>query len=418
MASPRAATRTGPRGGGRSTEATATVTRARTDAAGPGDVRTAVAVARATRSAGTSAGGTSAGPGEGEGSDALASLLDERKRAVLRAIVTEYVARGEPVGSKRVVEVAALDCSPATVRNEMAALEELGLIAQPHTSAGRVPTDRGYRVFVDDLSANPAVDDPRRELVHDLLGSARDVEDLLTRTSSVLAQLTHLVSLVISPAMAGSRLKLVELVPLTPRSALLLLVADTGRVDKRIVELPAGVSEADLERVRTVLGEHVRGRQVADVPAALRALVDAAPTDLRDTLRALADATAAGIEDEVLHQVVVGGQASLVDEASIERDELGRVLHLLEERTTVARLLAEATDPHDGPVDAPTVRIGEENAIEDLRATSLVAQRYQVVTAGSLGVIGPTRMDYARVLGTVRVVADELQRTLDDLAHG
>jgi heat-inducible transcriptional repressor len=380
-----------------------------------------VTVSRPARSAtpaapaGVAAGSEVAGGGP---VDPAAATLDERKRAVLRAIVTEHVARGEPVGSKRVVEVAGLDVSPATVRNEMAALEELGLIAQPHTSAGRVPTDRGYRVFVDDLSEDPEVDDPRRELVHDLLGPARDVEDLLTRTSSVLAQLTQLVSLVISPAMDGSRLKLVELVPLTPRSALLLLVADTGRVDKRVVELPAGVAEADLDRVRTVLAEQVRGRQLADVHAALRGLADGAPADLRDTLRALADATAAGVEDEVLHQVVVGGQASLVDEASIERDELGRVLHVLEERSTVARLLSEATGPDDGPDALPTVRIGEENAIEDLRSTSLVAQRYRVVTAGSLGVIGPTRMDYARVLSTVRVVADELQRTLDDLAHG
>ncbi|MEX1177259.1 MAG: heat-inducible transcriptional repressor HrcA [Nitriliruptor sp.] len=336
--------------------------------------------------------------------------LDDRKLRILRAIVTEYVADGEPVGSRRVVEVARLDVSAATVRNEMAALEELGYITQPHTSAGRVPTDQGYRRFVDDLATNPALDAPQRELIGELLGSARDVEDLLARTSSVLSQLTRLVSLVIAPAVDASRCKLVELVGLSPSTALLLLVADTGRVEKRTVELPAGTTETDLERLRTVLGEQVRGRPMGEVHAALTSLVEAAPSDLRELLRAITDATAAGLVDDTVHHVVVGGRASLADEAALERDELSRVLQLLEERATLARLLADTTD------DAPLVRIGGENAVEDLRSTSLVAQRYRVVTAGSLGVLGPTRMDYASVLSTVRAVAEELQRSLADLS--
>ncbi|MTV26322.1 heat-inducible transcription repressor HrcA [Nitriliruptoraceae bacterium ZYF776] len=338
--------------------------------------------------------------------------LDERKLTVLRAIVTEYIADGEPVGSKRVVEVAALDVSAATVRNEMAALEELGFIAQPHTSAGRVPTDRGYRRFVDDLADNAGLDGPRRELVQELLGSARDVEDLLARTSSVLSQLTRLVSLVIAPAVDASRCKLVELVGLSSTSALLLLVADTGRVEKRTVELPPGTGEAELDRVRTVLGEQVRGRRMGEVHPQLSAIADTAPGDLRDVLRAVADATAADLADDTVHHVFVGGRASLADEAALERDQLSRVLQLLEQRATVARLLADT--PED---DAPVVRIGGENAVADLRATSLVSQRYELVSAGSLGVLGPTRMDYAGVLSTVRAVAEQLQQTLTDLSR-
>jgi heat-inducible transcriptional repressor len=337
--------------------------------------------------------------------------LDERKRAVLRAIVTEYVARGEPVGSKRVVEVAHLDVSAATVRNEMAALEELGYIRQPHTSAGRVPTDRGYRRFVDDLREQTELDDPRRELVHELLGSASDVEDLLARTTTVLSQLTHLVSLVIAPAIEVARCKLVELVGLSPGSALLLLVADTGRVEKRPVELPAGTTESDLDRVRVVLGEQVRGRRMGDIVPTLRVLQDDAPSDLRELLRAVTDAIDEGVPEETLHHVFVGGQASIAGDEALERHQLTRVLELLEERATLARLLSDATADAE-----PTVRIGEENQVEDLRSTSLVAQRYQLVSAGSLGVLGPTRMDYASVLTTVRAVADELQRTLGDLS--
>ncbi|HSK24783.1 MAG TPA: heat-inducible transcriptional repressor HrcA [Egicoccus sp.] len=342
---------------------------------------------------------------------AEAPPLDERKVAILRAIVTEYVSSGEPVGSKRVVEVAQLSVSAATVRNEMAALEELGYIRQPHTSAGRVPTDRGYRRFVDDLADRADLDDQRRELIGELLGSARDVEDLLARTTSVLSQLTRLVSLVIAPALDASRLKLVELVGLGPTSALLLLVADTGRVEKRTVDLPPGTTESDLDRVRVVLGEQVRGRKLGDVHTVVSSITDEAPAELRDLLRALGDATAEDLADDTVHHVFVGGQATLAGDEAFERDQLSRVLQLLEERATLARLLHQSTAD-----DAPTVRIGGENEVEDLRATSLVAQRYRLVTAGSLGVLGPTRMDYASVLATVRAVADQLQASLTDLS--
>lgn len=338
--------------------------------------------------------------------------LDERKLTVLRAIVAEYVAGGEPVGSKRVVEAAGLEVSAATVRNEMAALEELGYITQPHTSAGRIPTDRGYRRFVDHIATQPLEDGPRRELVEELLGSSHDVEDLLARTSSVLSQLTRLVSLVIAPAVQGSRLRLVELVALSPGAALLLLVTDTGRVDKRTVELPAGTTEPDLDRVRTMLSEQLRERRIGELPARLAALAADAPTELRELVAALVAATATDLVEETVHHVFVGGQAALAGDDAFERPELSRVLQLLEERVTLARLLADATAD-----DAPTVRIGEENQVEDLRAASLVAQRYQLVTAGSLGVLGPTRMDYARVLATVRAVADQLQTTLTDLSR-
>ena len=342
--------------------------------------------------------------------------LDDRKRAVLRAVVTEYVTTGQPVGSAHVVEAAGLDVSAATVRSDMGALEELGLVTQPHTSAGRVPTDRGYRWFVDDLRNAPALDVRQREAIEELLGSARDVEDLLARTTTVLSQLTRLVSLVISPAIATSRLRLVELVTLGPLSALLLLVADTGRVEKHTVDVPVGSAESDLDRVRTMLAERLVGRRFSDVGPVLRALSDDVPSDLRAIVRAVADA-AVDVREDRVHQVFVGGQSALVDDVSIQREELARLLQLLEERETLARLIEEAVE---GPeVGSPTVRIGEENPLEDLRPTSLVAQRYRLVSSGSLGVLGPTRMDYGSALATVRAVSDQLQRTLDALAeHG
>jgi heat-inducible transcriptional repressor len=342
--------------------------------------------------------------------------LDERKRAVLRAVVTEFVATGQPVGSAHVVEVAGLDVSAATVRSDMGALEELGLIAQPHTSAGRVPTDHGYRWFVDDLSASPRVAGPEREVIEELLGSARDVDDLLARTTTVLSQLTRLVSLVISPAIATSRLRLVELVALNQHSALLLLVADTGRVEKHVVELPAGTDERDLDRVRLMLADRLVGRRFSDVTPTLATLADDAPADLRAIVRAVGADIAGDVREERVHQVYVGGQAALAGDVSLQRDDLSRLLQLIEERDTLAKLLDDAAG---GPVEdgGPSVRIGQENPIADLRAASLVAQRYQLVSAGSLGVLGPTRMDYGSVLAAVREVSTQLQRTLSELSE-
>jgi heat-inducible transcriptional repressor len=377
----------------------------------PGETTSVQVAGSVTVTVGVTSGSASAAPSAGPAID-----LDERKRAVLRAVVTEFVATGQPVGSAHVVEIAGLDVSAATVRSDMGALEELGLIAQPHTSAGRIPTDRGYRWFVDDLRASPQLGEPEREVIAELLGSARDVDDLLARTTTVLSQLTRLVSLVISPAIETSRLRLVELVSLNVHSALLLLVADTGRVEKHVVELPAGTDERDLDRVRSMLAERLVGRRVADVAPTLAVLGDEVPADLRALVRAVGADVAGELREERVHQVYVGGQASLAGDVSLQRDDLSRLLQLIEERDTLARLLEDAAG---GPVEdgGPSVRIGGENPIADLRATSLVAQRYQLVSAGSLGVLGPTRMDYGAVLAAVREVSTQLQRTLSELAE-
>jgi len=337
--------------------------------------------------------------------------LDARKLRILSAIVTEFVAKGEPVGSKCVVEVAQLDVSAATVRNEMAELEERGYITQPHTSAGRIPTDRGYRRFVDELKANTTVDAPQRELVEELLGQAHDVEDLLARTSSVLSQLTRLVSLVIAPAFDATQLRLIELVPLHGQLVLLLLVSDAGQVEKRVVELPATTTASERERVRTKLAETLIGRNLAAIPQMMTALVEDAPSELKPAFVAVADATKDGIGTDATHHVFVGGQASLAGDDAFERPQLSNVLHLLEERATLAKLLADVTVD-----DATGVRIGEENTVEDLRSASVIAQRYELLSAGALGVLGPTRMDYGRALSTVRVVSEQLQATLRTLS--
>lgn len=338
--------------------------------------------------------------------------LDERKARILRTVVAEYVANGQPVGSSRVVDTAGLDVSSATVRNEMAALEERGYIDQPHTSAGRVPTDKGYRAFVDLLEVGD-LDQQRAELIDQLLGSAHDVEEVMRTASAVLSQLTRLVAMVVAPTMDEARCKLVELVTLGTTTALLLLVDDTGRVVRRHVEMDTPVTDDDVTRVRAVLAEHVIGRRMVDVHDRVATLLEQAPAELRPVLRAVHDATEDDLTVELVRRVFVGGQASLAGDESLERTALGQVLGLIEERATLARVLDETAGPDS--TTAPRARIGSEHDVAELQPTSLVSQRYEVVRAGSLGVLGPTRMDYGAALSTVRAVSEALERTLTHL---
>ena len=187
------------------------------------------------------------------------TVLDQRKAAILRAIVQDYVRDGEPVGSKRLVEDWDLGVSAATVRSEMAALEEAGFITHPHTSAGRVPTDLGYRYFVDSLAGTKTLRPEQRAALEGLLLGATDLEELLRRTTGVLSRVTRFAALVVAPSLDRSRLRHVELVRLGPTSVLAVLIADTGRVDKRMLDLDTAVDDADVQRARHAVNDAVTG---------------------------------------------------------------------------------------------------------------------------------------------------------------
>ena len=333
--------------------------------------------------------------------------LDQRKARILDAVVREFVNTGEPVGSRRVVEGYGLNVSAATVRSEMAALEDAGYIAQPHTSAGRVPTDKGYRYFVDAIGEPGPIGEREHIALQGFLGRSGDLEELLRRTTQVLAQLTRHAAMVLAPVLDRSRLKLVELVALAPQTVLLLLIADTGTVDKHVLELSTPIGETEVARARAVVNDAAVGLRMADVAAAVASLVDVAPMELRELLGAASEAAATDRVATSPDRVLVGGQASLAGSGSLETEQLHRVFEVLEERLTLSRLLAEST-----ATDRPLVRIGGENPVEELRSTSLVTAGYGDLAPGSVGVIGPRRMDYPSVLATVKAVADQLQLAL------
>jgi heat-inducible transcriptional repressor len=344
--------------------------------------------------------------------------LDRRRLEVLRAIVEDYVTTQEPVGSKALVERHNLGVSPATIRNDMALLEEEGYIHQPHTSAGRVPTDKGYRLFVDRLTNVKPLAQAERRAIHSFLEEAVDLDDVVSRTVRLLAQLTRQVAVVQYPSLSRSAVRHVELVSLSASRVMLVLITDTGRVEQRVVEVGA-IEEAALGELRARLNGQIVGRRLAEVPALLEDFSQCLPaieaqTGVGGPAPGAVDALCAVLLEMIVEQreerVVLGGTANLARFGQDFPDSIHPVLEALEEQVVLLKLLGEATAP-----SLLTVRIGRENELDQLTSTSVVASGYGrgEDTLAQLGVLGPTRMDYPGTMGAVSAVARYVGRILE-----
>ena len=327
---------------------------------------------------------------------------DERRFEVLRAIVADYVSNQEPVGSKALVERHNLGVSSATVRNDMAALEEDGYITQPHTSAGRIPTDKGYRLFVDRLSEVKPLSSAERRAIQSFLEGAFDLDDVLRRSVRLLAQLTRQVAVIQYPTLTRSTVRHLEVLSLTPARLMLVLITDTGRVDQRAVDLGDVLTEDDVSRLRTALNSAMVGKRLADASAAVAELTDQVPADMRDAATRVGTVLIESLVEHPEERLVLGGTANLTRNVADFPGSLRQVLEALEEQVVVLRLFAAVRD--QGTV---TVRIGEENEAAEMRSTSVVSIGYgsRGTLLGGMGVVGPTRMDYPGTMAAVRAVA-------------
>ena len=328
---------------------------------------------------------------------------DERRFEVLRAIVADYVSNHEPVGSKALVERHNLGVSSATVRNDMAALEEDGYIAQPHTSAGRIPTDKGYRLFVDRLSEVKPLSGAERNAIQAFLDGAIDLDDVLRRSVRLLAQLTRQVAVVQYPTLSRATIRHIEVVLITPARVMLVLITDTGRVDQRMVDLGDVFTEDSVARLRSVLNATMVGERLAEASAKVAELPEKAPSDLRDVLTRVCSVLIESLVEHPEERLVLGGTANLTRNVADFPGSLREVLEALEEQVVVLKLLAAAREK--GTI---TVRIGEENEAHEMRTTSVVSVGYGSGTTllGGMGVVGPTRMDYPGNIAAVRAVAN------------
>lgn len=330
-------------------------------------------------------------------------MLSDRRQIVLRALIEEYIARALPVGSRTLVERYNLGISSATVRNELSLLEEMGYLAQPHTSAGRVPTDFGYRAFVDELLSEGNSDDGEDALARELRESARDLDDLMDRTSQALARFTDCMTLLVPPRILSVNIRLVNLVLLTPQRLLTVIVTEDGQVFDRQMDLPRDYTQDEIGKTQEALNTILVGTSLSSTSGEL-------------------PLGASGVHDDLFRMVMAEILACLKDQNAIKAHPLGishllgkpefsdssclmPVLEELEGDTMLLRVFNDAAAS-----DEPVVRIGHENDSEALSSVSLIANRFgEAEHSGLILIVGPTRMDYSQVLKAVRAARNVLK---------
>ena len=330
-------------------------------------------------------------------------MLSDRRQIVLRALIEEYIARALPVGSRTLVERYNLGISSATVRNELSLLEEMGYLAQPHTSAGRIPTDFGYRAFVDELLSESDPDNGEDALARELRESASDLDDLMDRTSQALARFTDCMTLLVPPRILSVDIRLVNLVLLTPQRLLIVIVTEDGQVFDRQMDLPRDYSQDEIGKTQEALNNILVGTSLSSTSGEL-------------------PLGASGVHDDLFRMVMAEILACLKDQNAIKAHPLGishllgkpefsdssclmPVLEELEGDTMLLRVFNDAAASEE-----PVVRIGHENDSEALSSVSLIANRFgEAERSGLILIVGPTRMDYSQVLKAVRAARNVLK---------
>jgi len=331
--------------------------------------------------------------------------MASRQLEILKAIVDEYVATEEPVGSKTIAARAGLGISPATIRNEMAVLEDAGLITQPHTSAGRIPTNKGYRVFVDQLDQIKPLSNAERKAIEHFLDGASDLDDIITRTVRLLAQVTKQVAVVQYPSLIKAKVRHIELVLLNPNRVMIVLITDTGRVEQRMVELPFDINENALSDLHNKLNIAIATQSLANVATKLDSLASTyRGSDKSNVMVIIATLIEMAIEQPE-EKVVLAGTSNLARANQDLSSSIHPILEALEEQVVLLRLLS-------GTDSSVRVQIGDEQSEKSLRKTSLVSVGYANI--GALGILGPTRMDYAASITAVNAVANYVGRFLTE----
>jgi heat-inducible transcriptional repressor len=331
--------------------------------------------------------------------------LSSRKATVLHAVVESYVATGEPVGSEAIAERAGLGVSSATIRNEMAALEELGYLSHPHTSAGRIPTDAGYRHYVDALPAPTRLREAqRKEIAAHFAEVILDLEEVLKGSVQLLSRLTQYAGLAVPPGASDEQLVRLEVIDMGP-TLLVLAVGQHGRVDKQIVDRPEHIDAGAVEEAARKL-DAIRGTTYIDAQAALLRMAATEPSGSHDVLLIAADVLRMATQGERATHVLVGGVANLTDETQAwRRDMLRRLFETLEHEQDMLHVLQEVAPSTD-----VRVTIGDEHPSTGEWGASIVTAPFHAgdATIGTIGVVGPTRMDYLSAMAAVKAVAERL----------
>jgi heat-inducible transcriptional repressor len=337
-------------------------------------------------------------------------VIPERSLEVLRAIVHDYIQTAEPVGSKSLVERHHFGVSSATIRNEMAMLEEEELIHAPHTSAGRVPTDKGYRLFVDRLGEVKPLSGSEKTAISNFMVGSADLDETLGRTVRLLSQLTNQVAMVQYPSLGRAKVRNIELIQAADTRVLLILITDSGRIQQQVIELNELLDVQLIAEVRFKMNGLLNGAALTEVVTKLAGFADGFPQSGRSQVVAITDSLLEQVDANRQEKIILAGAANLARREEDFPGSISPVLEAIEEQVVLLKLITEMQAENHGV----SLRIGRENEFEGLSNASVVVSGYenQGSEIAKLGVIGPTRMDYSSNIAAVRAVARYLTKAL------
>lgn len=337
-------------------------------------------------------------------------MIPDRSLEVLRAIVQDYIASKEPVGSKSLVERHSFGVSAATIRNDMALLEDEDLIHAPHTSAGRVPTDKGYRLFVDRLSEVKPLNSAERQAIENFMVGSADLDETLGRTVRLLSQLTNQVAMVQYPTLGKASVRNIELIAAADTRLLMVLITDNGRIQQHVVEIGSAIDESFIAELRAKLNSALVGSALSDVSAKVKVVTDGLKQEQLKVAKLIIQNLLEQVDANRQEKIILAGTANLARREEDFPGSISPVLEAIEEQVVLLKLISEMQAEQHGV----SLRIGRENTFEGLANASVVVSGYenQGNEIAKLGVIGPTRMDYSSNISAVRAVARYLTKTL------
>lgn len=335
--------------------------------------------------------------------------MDERKKKVLLAIVKDFISTAEPVGSRTIARKYKIGVSPATIRNEMADLEEMGYIEQPHTSAGRIPSDSGYRYYVDCLMEKETLSEAEKEYIRQRFSRRmRDMQEVINAGAQLLSEMSNYTSLIMGPYQKTDRIKQVALLPIATDKALLVAVSQSNIVSNYLIDIPPSLTEADLERIARVWNSRFKGVAVNAIGQEVLNEIYQELYAYRRVVQAIVEALV-GRSEKDMGPISLSGTLKILNQPEFkDLDKVRGILELLENREVIKQILL------DSPEDGLKITIGSENRLEGINECSVVTATYVVdgELRGHIGILGPTRMDYAKVVTLVEEFTKQLREAI------
>lgn len=342
-------------------------------------------------------------------------MLDERKIKILTAVIDDYIATAEPIGSRTIARKYRIGISPATIRNEMADLEELGYLSQPHTSAGRVPSNKGYRYYVDFLLPTKKLDKNEQDMIRQICNRrVNELEEIIEESARVISKLTSYTTITLGPQIETSRLKHVQLTRIDDSKGLLIVITNFGTISHHVINIPRNLNNSDFIRISNILNSHLAGKVVSELSKETIDMVKSETIQYDEILNILLDILVENVDEAKEETRVISTGSSKILEYPEFKDieKAKKFLYLLEQHDFITKAIKTTSKPN-----SITVTIGNENPWTELQEFSIVTASFSVEdkNIGTFGIIGPTRMEYSKVISILEKVTDYLNRTISEL---